>query len=565
MFPPPFTPAPEPIGFVEEIHDQSTPNRTDLSVSTVIASLPSSEVNFALSPDSDSGSSQSTPVSFSIPLDIPLGPVSVNHLHWKAAAHGKEDFPLPFNCLLDSGAHLVLIRPETVKALDLPILKLHEPELVSLALKQNSGATPFTDYVSLSLSTLNNAWTSLPVPAIIAPNLCTDILLGLPFLSHNKIVIDHDLRTATHKPTNIDLLNDNSSAPRNPPPKIFPKIKRNLLIKHCRLFMTELKMACAKRLRFLEINNAFEKPLPFNPICAIKDAITILASKDKLNNLETSLKNEFKPLFQPIPHVNELPTTVTARIHLKNAYETIKNRTYSCPRQYKDAFAKLIQMRLDSGFIRPSSSPFASPSFIIPKKNPSALPRWVCDYRQLNANTIPDSFPLPLIDDILADCARGKIWGTIDMTDSFFQTRMHPDDIHKTAVSTPFGLYEWLVMPMGFRNAPAIHQQRVTNALRHLIGKICHVYLDDIVIWSDSVDEHIKNTCTVMQALLDAKLYVNEKRTHLFCTSITFLGHRISQFGIEADDTKASRILDWPIPTSATEVRQFLGLIMLPG
>ena len=135
----------------------------------------------------------------------------------------------------------------------------------------------------------------------------------------------------------------------------------------------------------------------------------------------------------------------------------------------------LIQKRLDSGFIRPSSSAHASPSFIVPKANPTAVPRWVCDYRQLNANTVPDNFPLPRVDDILADCAKGKIWATINMTDSFFQTQMHPDDIHKTAVTTPLGSYEWCVMPMGFRNVPAIHQPRVTNALRELIGKICHI------------------------------------------------------------------------------------------
>ena len=252
-------------------------------------------------------------------------------------------------------------------------------------------------------------------------------------------------------------------------------------------------------------------------------------------------------------------------IHLKNAYNTIKNHTYSCPHQYKDAFAKLIQQCLDSGFIQPSSSPFASPSFIIPKKDPKVLPRWVCDYCQLNANTIPDSFPLPRIDDILADCVRGKIWGMIDMTDSFFQTCMHLDDIHKTAVSTPFGLYEWLVMPMGFHNSPSIHQRQVTNTLRPLIGKICHVYLYNIVIWSDTIEEHIKNTRTVMQAIKDAKLYVNERKTNLFCTSINFLGHHISELGIEADSTKVTKIMDWPTPTSATEVHQFLGLVRYIG
>jgi RNase H-like domain found in reverse transcriptase/Reverse transcriptase (RNA-dependent DNA polymerase) len=98
----------------------------------------------------------------------------------------------------------------------------------------------------------------------------------------------------------------------------------------------------------------------------------------------------------------------------------------------------------------------------------------------------------------------------------------------------------------------------VTNALRELIEKICHIYLDDIVIWSNSVDEHIRNVRKVMKALLHAKLYVNEKKTKLFCYKMKFLGHKISQAGIEADDSKVSKILDWPVPKSASDVRAFL-------
>jgi hypothetical protein len=149
---------------------------------------------------------------------------------------------------------------------------------------------------------------------------------------------------------------------------------------------------------------------------------------------------------------------VVAEIHIKNAEKTIKSRSYPSPRKYKEAWQILIQQHLDAGRIRPSSSPCASPAFIVPKANPNVLPRWVNDYRQLNENTVTDSHPLPRIDDILNDCAKGTIWGTIDMTNSFFQMRMHPDHVHLTAVNTPLGLYEWLVMPMGLKNAPAIHQ-----------------------------------------------------------------------------------------------------------
>ena len=517
------------------------------------AILPSSSYNFVLSGDSDT-SGYSDDVS----------PISCPHLIWRAQIWNDVDVQIPFDCLLDDGAHLVLIRPETVTDLGLPIRRLHEPVSVTLALNGNPDSlSVFHDYVSLSLSSLNNAWSSKPVRALIAPGLCSSILLGLPFLVHNKIVIDHDSRTAIVKGCGFDLLNENSSCRVAPPvsKNLSPKQKRLLILKLKKDVLSELKLKISQRALPFHSNTLFENAQPFNPIAAITSRIESLASQKTLIKLEDDIKHEYRDVFRPIPHISELPTTETARIHLKNAYQTIAKRQYDVPRQFRDSFAVLIQQRLDSGFIRPSSSAFASPSFIIPKADKSALPRWVCDYRQLNENTILDNFSLPRVDDILADCAKGKIWATIDMTDSFFQTRMHPDDIHKTAVTTPFGNYEWCVMPMGFRNSPAIQQRRVTNALRQYIGKICHVYLDDIIVWSDSLDEHIKNVRTIMDALRKAKLYVNPKKTHLFCYEIKFLGHIISQKGIEADGSKVDKILDWPVPKNANDVRAFLGLV----
>jgi hypothetical protein len=157
----------------------------------------------------------------------------------------------------------------------------------------------------------------------------------------------------------------------------------------------------------------------------------------------------------------------------------------------------LIQQHLDAGHIHPSSSPHASPAFIILKSDPLVLPWWVNDYHQLNRNTIANSHPLPRIDDILNDCTKGKIWATIDMTNSFFQTYMHPNDIPLTAVSMPFGLFKWMVMPMGLRNALAIHQHCVTSVLHPYIGKICHIYLDNIIVWSDLIDSSVGLSTTL--------------------------------------------------------------------
>jgi hypothetical protein len=216
---------------------------------------------------------------------------------------------------------------------------------------------------------------------------------------------------------------------------------------------------------------------------------------------------------------------------------------------------------MDTGCIRPSSSQHASPAFLIPKRDVVELPHWVNDYRALNANTVMDTYPLPRVDDILADCGKGKIWSILDMTNSFFQMRMHPDDMHLTAVTTPFRLYEWLVMPMGLCNAPAIHQRRVVSALWLYIGKFCHIYLDDIIVWSDTVEDHIRDLRMILSTLRTASLFTNPKKCHFFKLEVDFLGHHISVRGIEAGNDKVEKILKWPRLKCAKEVRGLLGLV----
>jgi hypothetical protein len=178
----------------------------------------------------------------------------------------------------------------------------------------------------------------------------------------------------------------------------------------------------------------------------------VLTQNCVLAELEEMSRKEYSGVFEPLPHTNELPIEPVARIRQNDPNIALKSRNYACPRKWKKAWHTLLQQHLAARRIRPSDAPAGSGAFIIPKADPTVLPRWVNDYRQLNENTVPDSFPLPLIPEILADCGTGKDFASIDMTNSFFQTRMHPDDIKLTAVNTPWGLYEWVVMPMGIRN-----------------------------------------------------------------------------------------------------------------
>jgi Aspartyl protease len=220
----------QPAAFIEEIPNDSTPSHLQSSVAAV---LPSSSTPFVLGTrESDTELNNST-----------ISLISVSHYIWHANVHGISEFPTPVNCLLDNGAHLVLIRPGTVADLGLRIQKLHKPQRATVAINSQRHTFLLADYVFLTLSSLNNAWTSWPVRALIAPDLCINILLGLPFIKHNKIVIDHDADTAIDKLTGFDLLNENKSSPLLIPttPRLSPKQKRDNILHIRRQVLEELQ------------------------------------------------------------------------------------------------------------------------------------------------------------------------------------------------------------------------------------------------------------------------------------------------------------------------------------
>jgi len=207
-------------------------------------------------------------------------------------------------------------------------------------------------------------------------------------------------------------------------------------------------------------------------ITTIKTQIVQLAGEATLRKLDKQMKESFVNCFPSnIPHVMDLPRDIYHHIKLLPGTPVSVSHAYGCPRKYHAGWKMLINQHVAAGWIWPSSSPYTSLSFIIPKADPTVLPQWVNDYQHLNWLTIPDNYPLPRIDDILADCAKGKIWGKIDMMNSFFQTLIHPDNIKYTTMLTLFGLWEWVIMPMGMQNSPATHQWRITLTLKDLIGK----------------------------------------------------------------------------------------------
>ncbi len=488
------------------------------------------------------------------------------HLLWNAcitntsSPSSSSNSPVP--SLIDTGAPVNLIDEATVTTHKLRLRPLPQPMPFSAAF--SGGSTVAQYWVKFTLVSPDGSYASRSCRAVVVPTLCYPIVLGVPFLTRNDLLVDLS-RRALWDINHINILQPSTKPPSLPTPS--PQARRTQQRERERL-QDRLRVTQHRDLvQQIKLDVPMTAPEPDLPgplpvIAAVRQRVEELAFLENLKREDASFKSQFADCFPPdIPPTHQLPSDVFHEINLKDANMTIVRRQYDCPKKYREAFKTLLTQHLEAGRLRESSSPYASPCFLVPKADPTALPRWVNDYRVLNENTIPDVHPLPSIQEILSDCARGKIWGKLDMTNSFFQTRVHPDHVKYTAITTPFGLYEWTVMPQGCRNAPSTHQCRMYQALRPYIGSICHVYLDDIIIWSQTIEEHRRNVATILSALRTNQLYCSLKKTDLFCVELNFLGHHISRDGVTPDGSKVEKILKWPTPASASDVRSFLGLV----
>ncbi|KRX61767.1 Retrovirus-related Pol polyprotein from transposon 17.6 [Trichinella sp. T9] len=208
--------------------------------------------------------------------------------------------------------------------------------------------------------------------------------------------------------------------------------------------------------------------------------------------------------------------------------------------------------------VEPSSSPWASPIVLVRKKDGSC--RFCVDYRQLNNLTRKDAHPLPRIDDTLDALAGAQWFSTLDLASGYWQVEVEPQDREKTAFTTPLGLYQFKVMPFGLCNAPATFQRLMETVLRGLVGSDCLVYLDDVIVFGKTAEEHTARLREVFRRLREVGLKIKPEKCRLMKRRVAYLGHIISEKGIATDPSKTSAVREWPTPTCVSELRQFLGL-----
>eukprot|EP00833_Pecoramyces_ruminatium_P003331 jgi/Orpsp1_1/1177363/evm.model.c7180000061152.1 len=245
-------------------------------------------------------------------------------------------------------------------------------------------------------------------------------------------------------------------------------------------------------------------------------------------------------------------------IKLKDNSSLFYGPLYSLTEVEREELKKYLEENLKKGFIRKSTSPAGAPILFVKKKDGSL--RLCIDYRKLNDMTIRNSYPLPLIGDLLDRVKGAKIFTKLDLKSAYNLVRIKEGDEHKTAFRTRYCHYEYLVMPFGLKNAPATFQHFINDVLSDYLDDFVISYIDDILIYSKDIEEHHEHVRKVLKKLLENNLFVKLEKCEFDVNETTFLGYVISNEGIKMDKEKVKAILDWPIPKNVKEIQSFIGL-----
>lgn len=318
------------------------------------------------------------------------------------------------------------------------------------------------------------------------------------------------------------------------------------------------------------LHNNFEV-LNIESTCNKTDNISSMLRTEHLNFEEKCNLLQLCENYSDVFYTENTPLTFTNQIkHCINTSDEnpIFSRTYRYPQIHKAEVDKQIKAMLEQNIIRPSNSPWASPIWIVPKKvDATGQRKWrlVVDYRKLNEKTVSDKYPIPNVDDIFDKLGKCQYFTVLDLASGFHQIEMNPSDISKTAFNVDTenngyrGHYEYLRMPFGLKNAPSTFQRVMDNVLRGL--KNVMVYMDDIIVFSTSLQEHIQNLEDVFQRLRESNFKVQLNKSEFMKKETPFLGHIVTADGVKPDPNKIEAIQKFPMPQTTKEIKSFLGLL----
>ena len=436
--------------------------------------------------------------------------------------------------LIDSGASRNFVSPHFLKRHGrLKPVNLPQPLLVRLADGSVSPAPQELHDTSVLLTPTFTYTCSF----VVTPLQGYDGILGKPFLTSINPAIDWTTNTISSP---FHLV---GSPPSPLPPPTCSVISAARMAKSLRKH--------PETLTFL-VNITPAAPLPPDPPDPLSPSTCL--SQPNQTKLHQLLHRFHTTFSEPCAATNMGPLH---RINLKpNSYPP-KQCTFRMSPAEIEELKRQLAIYLEKGWIRPACSEYGAPVLFARKADGSL--RLCIDYRALNAQTIKDRYPLPRMDELFDQLHGAKFFSSFDLFSGYHQARLDPADMHKTAFNTSFGSFEFTVLPFGLTNAPAAFMRLMNNVLRPLIGVSCLAFLDDIIIFSKTEEDHLRHVEEVLDALSAANLKVKLSKCSFGQPQTKFLGLIVSDKGISADPAKVAAISSYPLPTDLPSLRSFLG------
>ncbi|UYV77009.1 hypothetical protein LAZ67_14002807, partial [Cordylochernes scorpioides] len=299
-------------------------------------------------------------------------------------------------------------------------------------------------------------------------------------------------------------------------------------------------------IRLEEAKDVLNSPASMGKVVASRSVVIPAESTKLINVMSEELNGQ-----------NQQTSLAKHKIETGN-HQPIKHRPYRVSPTERQAIQTEVDKMLDAGIIRHSESPWSSPVILVKKKDGNW--RFCVDYRRLNKVTKKDVYPLPRIDDTLDSLKGAKFYSSMDLRSGYWQIEVDEADREKTAFITPDGLYEFLVMLFGLCNAPSTFERMMDKILKGLKWTMAVCYLDDIVVYSKSFNEHLHRLEIILQCLDKAELRLNPKKCLFGTKRIRVFGHLVDSKDIYPDPEKIEAIAKFPTPKSITDVRSFIGL-----
>jgi hypothetical protein len=453
-------------------------------------------------------------------INVAIDGLQADHQSSMVEIEGKINDTRIF-VLIDPGATLSYITPDVVESNKLKKLKHTKSWLVQLATGTKRKVVDFISDFEFSLDgqKIRTILNILPLGSY-------DMIIGMDWLEQHKAVLDCYTKILSYK----DNFGTVRTAQGIPKPVSVRQVSAMQLKK-------SIRKGC--QVYAIQVTNLLEK-------------------EDKPKLEDFVVLHEFRDMF--VDEILELPPRreIDFSIDLLLGSAPISKAPYQMSLPELTELKIQLQELLDKEYIRPSVSPWGAQVLFVKKKDGTL--RLCIDYRELNKMTIKNKYPLPRINDMFDQVGGAKIFSKLDLRSDYHQVRIKDKDINKKSFRIRYGNYEFVVIPFGLTNAPATFMCLMNNIFNPYLDKFVVVFIDDILVYSKTEEEHDEHLRIVLQTLRKHKLYAKFNMCDFYQREIQYLGHVISSKGIVVDPEKIKSIMEWPVPKDVADIRSFMGI-----